>query len=84
MNDTASVLACEVLQQIPASTVSWSTFMKSRPDAKVLDQNRTGFERADETNPYISLDNPNGQPCCSTATLLLAPGNKAYRRDRER
>ncbi len=56
------LLAGEVLTQIPSSTVTWKTFREFRPDAKVLDRNRTGVERAYGTNPYTGLDDPNGQP----------------------
>ncbi|NHZ70511.1 MAG: DUF3179 domain-containing protein [Proteobacteria bacterium] len=56
------VLTGDVLEQVPSSTVSWATYMESRPDGKVLDRNRTGVERAYGTNPYTGLDDPNGQP----------------------
>jgi hypothetical protein len=42
--------------------MSWGTFKDSRPDAKVLDRDRTGASRAYGTNPYTGLDDPNGQP----------------------
>ncbi len=56
------VLTGEVLKQVPSSTMSWGTFKDSRPDAKVLDRDRTGASRAYGTNPYTGLDDPNGQP----------------------
>lgn len=56
------VLTGEVLTQIPSSTVSWAEVKESRPDAKVLDRDRTGARRNYGTNPYTGLDDPNGQP----------------------
>jgi len=56
------VLTGDVLKQVPSSTMSWGTFKDSRPDAKVLDRDRTGVSRAYGTNPYTGLDDPNGQP----------------------
>ena len=56
------VLTGDVLKQVPSSTMSWGTFKDSRPDAKVLDRDRTGASRAYGTNPYTGLDDPNGQP----------------------
>ncbi len=56
------VLTGDVLTQVPSSTMSWGTFKESRPDAKVLDRDRTGASRAYGTNPYTGLDDPNGQP----------------------
>jgi hypothetical protein len=56
------VLTGDVLTQVPSSTMSWGTFKDSRPDAKVLDRDRTGASRAYGTNPYTGLDDPNGQP----------------------
>lgn len=56
------VLTGDVLKQVPSSTMSWGTFKESRPDAKVLDRDRTGASRAYGTNPYTGLDDPNGQP----------------------
>jgi hypothetical protein len=56
------VLTGDVLTQVPSATMSWGTFKDSRPDAKVLDRDRTGASRAYGTNPYTGLDDPNGQP----------------------
>jgi len=56
------VLTGDVLTQIPSSTVSWAEVKESRPDAKVLDRDRTGARRNYGTNPYTGLDDPNGQP----------------------
>lgn len=56
------VLTGDVLTQVPSTTMSWATFKDSRPDAKVLDRDRTGASRAYGTNPYTGLDDPNGQP----------------------
>ncbi len=56
------VLTGDVLKQVPSSTMSWGTFKESRPNAKVLDRDRTGASRAYGTNPYTGLDDPNGQP----------------------
>jgi hypothetical protein len=56
------VLTGDVLTQVPSTTMSWGTFKDSRPDAKVLDRDRTGASRAYGTNPYTGLDDPNGQP----------------------
>ena len=51
-----------VRRQVPPSTVSWGGFKESRPDAVVLDRDRTGASRRYGTNPYTGLDDPNGQP----------------------
>ena len=56
------VLTGDVLTQVPSATMSWGTFKESRPDAQVLDRDRTGASRAYGTNPYTGLDDPNGQP----------------------
>ncbi|NHZ70194.1 MAG: DUF3179 domain-containing protein [Proteobacteria bacterium] len=56
------VLTGDVLEQYPSSTMSWSTVKESRPDALVLDKDRTGASRRYGTNPYTGLDDPNGQP----------------------
>jgi hypothetical protein len=56
------VLTGDVLNQVPSTTMSWGTFKDSRPDAKVLDRDRTGASRAYGTNPYTGLDDPDGQP----------------------
>lgn len=56
------VLTGDVLDQIPSPMVAWSDFKKDRPDAQVLDRERTGFDRRYGTNPYTGLDNPDGQP----------------------
>ncbi|MCH7668125.1 MAG: DUF3179 domain-containing protein [Acidobacteria bacterium] len=56
------LLTGEVLKQVPSATVSWGDFKASRPDAKVLDRERTGASRSYGTNPYTGLDDPNGQP----------------------
>ncbi len=56
------VLTGDVLEQYPSSTVSWADVKASKPDAKVLDKNRTGANRRYGTNPYTGLDDPNGQP----------------------
>lgn len=56
------LLTGEVLTQVPSATVSWGDFKASRPDAKVLDRERTGASRSYGTNPYTGLDDPNGQP----------------------
>ena len=59
---TVGLLTGEKLPQVPSTTVSWAEFKTSRPDAQVLDRNRTGARRAYGTNPYTGLDDPNGQP----------------------
>ncbi|MCL1598835.1 MAG: DUF3179 domain-containing protein [Actinomycetia bacterium] len=56
------VLTGDVLEQVPSSTVSWGDLKESRPDAKVLDRDATGYRRGYGTNPYTGLDDPNGQP----------------------
>jgi len=56
------VLTGDVLAQIPSNMVAWSDFKAARPDAQVLDRNRTGASRNYGTNPYTGLDDPNGQP----------------------
>jgi hypothetical protein len=56
------VLTGDVLNQVPSTTMSWGTLKDSRPDAKVLDRDRTGASRAYGTNPYTGLDDPDGQP----------------------
>jgi len=56
------VLTGDVLEQYPSSTVSWADLKATKPDAKVLDRNRTGASRNYGTNPYTGLDDPNGQP----------------------
>ncbi|MCL1601369.1 MAG: DUF3179 domain-containing protein [Actinomycetia bacterium] len=56
------VLTGDVLTQVPSTTMSWSTLRDSRPNAKVLDRDRTGASRNYGTNPYTGLDDPNGQP----------------------
>jgi hypothetical protein len=42
--------------------VARGDFKESRPDAQVLDRERTGASRPYGTNPYTGLDDPNGQP----------------------
>jgi len=56
------VLTGEVLDQIPSPMVSWAEVRDDRPDALVLDRNRTGAQRDYGTNPYTGLDDPDGQP----------------------
>lgn len=56
------VLTGEVLTQVPSTMVAWSDFKAARPDAQVLDRNRTGASRNYGTNPYTGLDDPDGQP----------------------
>lgn len=56
------MLAGEQLTQIPSTMVAWSEFRDSRPDALVLDRERTGARRSYGTNPYTGLDDPDGQP----------------------
>jgi hypothetical protein len=56
------VLTGDVLNQVPSTTMSWGTLKDSRPDAKVLDRDRTGASRAYGTSPYTGLDDPDGQP----------------------
>ncbi len=56
------VLTGDVLTQYPSSTMSWATVKESRPNAQVLDRDRTGASRRYGTNPYTGLDDPNGQP----------------------
>jgi len=56
------VLTGETLTQVPSSMVAWADFKAARPDAQVLDRNRTGADRPYGTNPYTGLDDPNGQP----------------------
>jgi len=56
------VLTGDVLTQLPSSMVAWKDFKESRPDAQVLDRERTGANRPYGTNPYTGLDDPNGQP----------------------
>jgi len=60
------VLTGEVLEQIPSPMVSWADARDSRPNALVLDRNRTGAQRDYGTNPYIGLDDPDGQPLLFT------------------
>jgi hypothetical protein len=56
------VLTGDVLNQVPSTTMSWGTLKDSRPEATVLDRDRTGASRAYGTNPYTGLDDPDGQP----------------------
>ncbi len=56
------ILTGETLTQIPSTMVAWSDFKTARPEAQVLDRNRTGASRPYGTNPYTGLDDPNGQP----------------------
>jgi len=56
------VLTGDILTQVPSSMVAWADFKESRPDAIVLDRERTGASRPYGTNPYTGLDDPNGQP----------------------
>lgn len=56
------VLTGEQLDLIPSGMVAWGDFKESKPDARVLDKNRTGAQRAYGTNPYTGLDDPDGQP----------------------
>ncbi|MCH7586392.1 MAG: DUF3179 domain-containing protein [Acidobacteria bacterium] len=56
------LLTGEALTQIPSTTLSWGEFKAARPDALVLDRERTGANRPYGTNPYTGLDDPNGQP----------------------
>jgi len=63
------VLTGDVLEQVPSSTVSWADVKESRPDAKVLDRENTGFRRNYGTNPYTGLDDPNGQPFLFTGEI---------------
>lgn len=56
------VLTGEILTQVPSSMVAWGEFKASRPEAQVLDRERTGASRPYGTNPYTGLDDPNGQP----------------------
>jgi len=56
------VLTGDVLTQVPSVTMSWGTLKETRPDATVLDRDRTGASRAYGTNPYTGLDDPDGQP----------------------
>jgi hypothetical protein len=56
------VLTGETLVPVPASMVAWAEFKESRPNAQVLDRERTGASRPYGTNPYTGLDDPNGQP----------------------
>ncbi|GMQ86064.1 MAG: DUF3179 domain-containing protein [Acidimicrobiia bacterium] len=56
------LLTGEVLNQIPSSMVAWRDFKEARPEAMVLDRERTGASRPYGTNPYTGLDDPNGQP----------------------
>ncbi len=56
------VLTGEVLDRVPSFTVSWADVKESRPDARVLDRERTGYRRDYGRNPYTGLDDPNGQP----------------------
>jgi len=56
------LLTGEVLEQVPSSMVAWGDFKEARPEALVLDRERTGASRPYGTNPYTGLDDPNGQP----------------------
>ena len=56
------VLTGETLEPVPSSMVAWGDFKAARPEAQVLDRNRTGASRPYGTNPYTGLDDPNGQP----------------------
>ncbi len=56
------LLTGEVLTQVPSSMVAWGDFKEARPEALVLDRERTGASRPYGTNPYTGLDDPNGQP----------------------
>jgi len=56
------VLTGDVLTQYPSVTMSWAAFREAKPDALVLDRERTGASRRYGTNPYTGLDDPNGQP----------------------
>ena len=56
------VLTGETLTPVPSSMVAWGEFKEARPEAQVLDRNRTGASRPYGTNPYTGLDDPNGQP----------------------
>jgi hypothetical protein len=56
------LLTGDTLTRVPANMVAWSDFRDARPDAKVLDRNRTGVSRPYGTNPYTGLDDPNGDP----------------------
>jgi Protein of unknown function (DUF3179) len=56
------VLTGETLVPVPASMVAWADFKEARPNAQVLDRERTGASHPYGTNPYTGLDDPNGQP----------------------
>jgi hypothetical protein len=56
------VLTGDTLRQVPSSMVAWGDFKAARPEAQVLDRNRTGATRPYGTNPYTGLDDPNGDP----------------------
>ncbi|MBT8246209.1 MAG: DUF3179 domain-containing protein [Acidimicrobiia bacterium] len=56
------VLTGDTLTQVPSSMVAWGDFKAARPEAQVLDRNRTGASRPYGTNPYTGLDDPNGDP----------------------
>jgi len=47
---------------VPSTMVAWADFREARPDAVVLDRERTGASRNYGTNPYTGLDDPDGQP----------------------
>lgn len=54
-------LAGTKLETLPISTVAWSTFRDTNPDARVL-SNLTGHARSYGQNPYPGYDNVNQQP----------------------
>lgn len=63
------VLTGEKLDTIPSSMLAWGEFKEARPEALVLDRNRTGASRRYGTNPYTGLDDPNGQPFLFTGEV---------------
>ncbi len=56
------MLTGEVLPQISAPMVAWGDVRETRPEAVVLDRDRTGARRDYGRNPYTGLDNPDGRP----------------------
>jgi uncharacterized protein DUF3179 len=63
------MLTGDQLEVIAAPLMSWSTFVERYPDGLVLDETRTGFDRAYGTNPYAGYDNPSTEPALFTGFL---------------
>jgi hypothetical protein len=57
------------LEPIASPLLAWSEFAAAYPDGRVLDRNRTGFQRSYGSNPYSGYDDPEAFPFLFRGTV---------------